>query len=111
MTTRLLSNADAFAHKSAHYHEEQISRTARCLKAIAHSKRLAIVCLLMDGPLTVGTIREALGTSQPNISQHLQILANRGIVVAERNANRVYYGIADPRLRTILGSLREVYCS
>ena len=91
--------------------EEQISRTAECLKAIAHSKRLAIVCLLMDGPLSVGTIYEALGTSQPNISQHLQILANRGIVVAEKDANRVYYSIADPRLTAILGTLREAYCS
>jgi ArsR family transcriptional regulator len=91
--------------------DEEIARTALCLKATAHSKRLAILWLLMDGPLSVGTIREALGTSQPNISQHLHSLAIRRLVVAEKNANRVYYAIGDPRLHAFLGRLREAYCS
>lgn len=91
--------------------EREIEQMAARIKAIAHGKRLAIVCLLAAETLSVNEICAAVGTSQPNISQHLQILADRDIVHARKEANRVYYSITDPRLKSILAILRDTYCS
>lgn len=91
--------------------EEDIYLAARALKAIAHPLRLKILCLL-------GQVREAsvqdivdhVGTSQSNISQHLSILREKGIVTTRKDANKVYYRIGDPKILKLIGSLREVFC-
>jgi ArsR family transcriptional regulator len=54
---------------------------------------------------------EAVGTTQPNASQHLQCLANKGLLRSRKDRNRVIYSVADRRLAAILGMVRDVYCS
>ncbi len=88
----------------------EIEPIASCFKAIAHPLRLAIVCLLGPGERTVTEICQELGTTQPNISQHLTLLYNQHLLKSRKEANRVYYAIADQRLSEIIGMLQQIYC-
>lgn len=90
--------------------DKEVELTADRIKAVAHPLRLAIVCLLAEGERTVGDICRAMGTTQPNISQHLNVLYNQRLLTSRKDANRVYYAIADRRLDNIIGHLQEIYC-
>lgn len=91
--------------------DAEFERTAARLKAISHPLRLAIVCLLGEGERSVGDICQELGTTQPNISQHLTRLHSQRLLTSRKEANRVFYAIADDRLEEIIGFLRQIYCS
>jgi len=89
---------------------EHIETAARALKAIAHPLRLKILCVLGEGEVCVQDIVDAVGTSQSNISQHLAILREKGVLRTRKDANRVYYRIGDERTLTLIGMMREVFC-
>lgn len=89
---------------------EKIEMAARALKAIAHPLRLKILCVLGDGEICVQDIVDAVGTSQSNISQHLAILRDKGILQARKDANRVYYKIGNQRILQLIALMREVFC-
>lgn len=61
------------------------------LNALAEPNRLQIVELLRDGPLTVGEITGKLGMNQPQVSKHLRVLSESGLVEVQPIANRRYY--------------------
>jgi DNA-binding transcriptional ArsR family regulator len=63
------------------------------LKALADRSRLRIVQTLLDHPLTVNDLSERLGISQYNVSKHLRILREAGLVEATKLANRREYAI------------------
>jgi ArsR family transcriptional regulator len=90
--------------------QEHIETAARVLKAIAHPLRLGILCVLGDSERCVQEIVEAVGTTQSNISQHLSILRDKGVLRTRKDANRVYYRIDDPRTLQIIGQIRDVFC-
>ena len=91
--------------------EDDINRASRSLKAMAHPLRLKILCILGGGPeVSVHDIVEKVGTSQSNISQHLSILHDKGILASRKRANKVYYRISDPKILLFIGSLREAFC-
>lgn len=88
-----------------------IECTANTLKAISHPLRLKILCNLNKDELTVHEILQQTGTTQSNISQHLNHLKDKGILESRREANRVYYRIGDKQLLQIMQMMNEVYCS
>ncbi|MBL8446294.1 MAG: winged helix-turn-helix transcriptional regulator [Zoogloeaceae bacterium] len=90
--------------------QEQIETAARALKAISHPLRLKILCVVGDGEVCVQDIVEAVGTSQSNISQHLAILRDKGVLLTRKDANRVYYRVGDPRTLQLIVMMREVFC-
>ena len=90
--------------------QEQIETAARALKAIAHPLRLKILCVVGGDEVCVQDIVESVGTSQSNISQHLGILRDKAVLQTRKDANRVYYRIADPRTLQLIGLMREVFC-
>ncbi|PIU17033.1 MAG: ArsR family transcriptional regulator, partial [Gallionellales bacterium CG08_land_8_20_14_0_20_59_87] len=61
--------------------------------------------------LSVQDIVEQVGTSQSNISQHLAILRDKGVLSTHKDANRVYYRISDPRTLKLVGMMRDVFCT
>lgn len=61
------------------------------LNALAEPNRLRIVELLRDGPLTVGEITDKLEMNQPQVSKHLRVLSENGLVDVQPIANRRYY--------------------
>lgn len=89
---------------------EHIETAARALKAIAHPLRLKILCVLGEGEVCVQDIVEAVGTSQSNISQHLAILRDKGVLQTRKDANRVYYRVGDQRTLQLIVLMREVFC-
>ena len=90
--------------------EEDIQQAAHAIKAIAHPLRLKILCVLGDKEISVQDIVEQVGTSQSNISQHLAILRDKGVLSTRKDANRVYYRIGDLRTLKLVGMMREVFC-
>ena len=91
-------------------HNEHIEAAARALKAIAHPLRLKILCVLSDGELCVQDIVDAVGTSQSNVSQHLAILRDKGILNSRKEANRVFYRGADERMLQLITLMRDIMC-
>ncbi len=90
--------------------DSDIVRAARCLKAMAHPLRLKILCTLGNRSMSVQDIVEAVGTSQSNISQHLAILRDKGILAHKKVANRVYYYVDDDRTLQLIQMMKEVFC-
>ncbi|MEA1051490.1 metalloregulator ArsR/SmtB family transcription factor [Lamprobacter modestohalophilus] len=91
--------------------DADIERASRSLKAMSHPLRLKILCTLGDEEVSVQDIVEHVGTSQSNISQHLAILRDKGILAARKDANRVYYRVGDARTLRLIGMMREVFCT
>ena len=90
--------------------QEHIETAARALKAISHPLRLKILCVIGAEEACVQDIVDAVGTSQSNISQHLEQLRNKNIVVARKEANRIFYRIRNPQLLDLIGIMRDVLC-
>jgi len=81
---------------------------AEVLKTLASPRRLDILHKLANGPIEVGRLAEAIGASQPNVSQHLAVLRNAGIVEAERDGREVRYRLTDPDVMVACGLMRTV---
>jgi ArsR family transcriptional regulator len=92
-------------------HDADIERAAFALKAMSHPLRLKILCTLGDAEISVQDIVEKVGTSQSNISQHLAILRDKGILASRKDANRVYYRVGDARTLRLIGMMRDVFCT
>ena len=90
--------------------DEDSILTAQALKAMAHPLRWRILCTLGNDELSVSEIVEKTGTSQSNVSQHLEQLRNKNIVTSRKEANRVFYRIRNDQLLTLIGTMRQVLC-
>lgn len=77
---------------------------SRSLKAISHPLRLKILCILGKDELSVQDILKTVGTTQSNVSQHLCLLKDKGVVTSRKDANRVFYSVKDETIKKILGS-------
>lgn len=95
------------------HNEEDINLAARSMKAMAHPLRLKILCLLSSSTaeVSVHEIVTNVGTSQSNISQHLSILRDKGILTARKDANKVFYQVSDPKITKLISLLREAFCN
>jgi ArsR family transcriptional regulator len=89
---------------------EQIEQAARAMKAISHPLRLKILCVLGEQEVSVQEIVDAVGTTQSNVSQHLAILREKGVIGSRKDANRVFYSVRDQRTLQLLVMMREVFC-
>lgn len=90
---------------------DQIEEVAQLLKSIAHPIRLKILCLLRDKELSVGDIHREVKTTHANITQHLNILRNQGIVSYRKDANFIYNRIDDQRINELMHVIQGLYCS
>lgn len=78
-----------------HLSPEALEGIAELLKALGDASRLKIMQLLHHGEHTVGDIVSQLGCSQANVSKHLRVLYNAGVVIPRKEGTTVYYSIAD----------------
>ena len=80
-------------------------------RVLAEPMRIRVLDPLRDGPATVGELAEALGTSQQNVSKHVGVLAQAGMVSREKDGNSVRCRIADPSVlalcEQVCGGLRR----
>ncbi len=91
--------------------EEDITNASSSLKAMGHPLRLKILCVLGNSEKPVLEIVEAVGTTQSNVSQHLEILRNKGIVTSRREGSRILCKISDEKIISLIGELRKTFCS
>ena len=96
---------------SSIYQQKDVETASRSLKAMSHPLRLMILCKLGEDEFSVQDIVDNVGTSQSNISQHLAILRDKGILSARKDANKVFYKVADFKTLKLIDMMREVFCS
>lgn len=87
---------------------DAVAVTARFFSGLADPTRLAIVELLLPRPRTVGEIVAALGLRQNRVSNALACLKWCGYVEGRREGRQVWYAVADPRVRTLVGLARTI---
>lgn len=88
----------------------EIENLSSLLKSISHPIRLKILCLLQEKELTVGEIRNEVKTTHANISQHLSILRNQGVIDFRKDSNFIYNRIADERITELMKTMRNLFC-
>jgi ArsR family transcriptional regulator len=90
---------------------DSIRQASAAMQAMAHPLRLKMLCLVGNQELSVLEIVEAVGTSQSNVSQHLAVLRDNGLLEARRDGTKVFYRIADPRVVRMIALTREIFCA
>jgi ArsR family transcriptional regulator len=81
---------------------------ADVLKMLASPRRLEILHRLAARPMEVGRLAASIGSSQPNVSQHLAALRATGLVEAERDGREVRYRLVDPDVIVACDLMRGV---
>ena len=107
----LMENALVETNNKLIDRDEDILQASLAIKSIAHPLRLKILCVLGSKEISVQEIVDDVGTSQSNISQHLAILRDKGVLCTRKDANRVYYRISDQRTLKLVELMREVFCT
>lgn len=88
---------------------DEITRLqADVLKVLAQPARLEILHRLAEGPVEVTRLAGDIGVSQPNVSQHLAVLRNAGLVEADRHGREIRYRLTDPDVIVACGVMRNV---
>lgn len=80
---------------------------AQRFRLLGEPMRLRILQVLEEGELPVNEIVDALKSSQPNISKHLQALCQGGLISRQRDGLNIFYSIADP----MVFKLCELVCN
>lgn len=81
---------------------------ASVCKGLADPKRLLIINALRDGELAVSEICSRLDLPQANVSQHLAILRDKGLVKTRPDGQYVYYSLTSAKITEAMDLLREV---
>ena len=91
--------------------EEKATEAAQMMKALSNEKRLMILCKLLEHrEMSVNALIDHVGLSQSALSQHLARMREDKLVDTRRDAQQIFYRVADPRVRRILSTLKTVYC-
>ncbi len=92
--------------------ERKAGEAVLLLKLLANENRLLIMCrLVMARELSVNDLADAVGISQSALSQHLAKMREEGLLATRREAQTVYYRIADPNAARLLALLKAIYCT
>lgn len=76
-------------------------------KFMASPKRIEILFLLGEKEMCVDEIASAMEVNVPNISQHLAVMRERGVVNVRREGKKMYYSIANPKTLQACIIMRE----
>ncbi|MFQ6673840.1 MAG: ArsR/SmtB family transcription factor [Fidelibacterota bacterium] len=76
--------------------------------ALGNGKRIQIIDLLRDGEKTAGALTREMNIPKANLSQHLQIMKSKGIVLSRREGVSIYYRIANPKIVSACQLMRDV---
>ena len=81
---------------------------ASICQTLSNPKRLEVIDSLRDGELAVTGLAEATNISQANLSQHLALMREKGIVIARRGGSNVYYRLSNPKITQACDLMRQV---
>lgn len=91
--------------------QDNAVQASTLLKTLANEWRLMILCHLTEGERSVGELEKALGLNQSALSQHLAVLRRQNIVKTRRQAQQIYYSIANDKATSIISKLYDLYCA
>jgi len=77
-------------------------------QTLANAKRLQILNLLKDGEMSVAAMVAALDIAKPNLSQHLAVMRQKGILTTRRQGTTIYYRLATPQITEACRIMRQV---
>lgn len=77
-------------------------------KTLANPIRLAILHTLRDGEKNVNELTDMLGISQSNLSQHLALMRQVGILKTRKQGTSIYYSVTNPKINQACDMVREV---
>lgn len=86
---------------------EALALVAERFKALSEPIRLRILQELHVGEMSVSEITQKMDSSQPNISKHLKLLQDAGLLARRQEGNTVYYSISDK----VVFDICEMVCS
>jgi DNA-binding transcriptional ArsR family regulator len=89
---------------------ENAAEASEFLKALSHEARLVILCLLLEGEKSVTDIEQTLSLRQPAVSQQLARLRADDLVETRRDGKNIYYSLARPEVKDIIGALHAAFC-
>ncbi|WP_122036656.1 helix-turn-helix transcriptional regulator [Aliivibrio sp. EL58] len=90
--------------------EENAPQAVALLKAMANERRLFILCLLLEGELSVGQIADKLELSQSALSQHLGWLRKDELVSTRKESQTVFYSLNSEEVKSVIQLLHDLYC-
>jgi ArsR family transcriptional regulator len=89
--------------------ENQIYKLhAGICQALSHAKRIEIIDILQNGEMSQGELARKMKVAKANLSQHLSIMREKGIVTARREGINIYYHISSPKVVKACQLMREV---
>jgi len=77
-------------------------------QTLANPKRLQIINLLKEQELSVGAMVKVMGVAKANLSQHLSLMRQKGILATRREGTTIYYRLAIPYITEACAIMREV---
>ncbi|MFD2754583.1 ArsR/SmtB family transcription factor [Comamonas terrae] len=90
---------------------EGAAQAAALLRAVGNEHRLLVLCLLLAREeMTVGALLEQVALSPSALSQHLARMRDEGLVAYRREAQTLYYRIANPDVARLIATLKDIFC-
>ncbi len=77
-------------------------------KVFTSPVRIEILDILRNGKKSVNELVEIMNLNQSNISQHLQLMKDKGIVKTEKKGNYVFYSLANPKILKAFDIMKEI---
>jgi ArsR family transcriptional regulator, virulence genes transcriptional regulator len=81
---------------------------AEISKTLANPIRLAILHTLKEGEKSVNELTDILRISQSNLSQHLALMRQKGIVTTRKQGTSIFYRVTDPKINQACDIVRQV---
>lgn len=91
--------------------EEKAEEASRLLTAMANSKRLLVLCNMLEGEKSVGELADIAGLSSAALSQHLGKMRALSLVKTRREGQTIYYSLASHEVRAVLETLYRLFCA
>lgn len=99
-----------FTHIDMEQMQAHAEQAAALLKSLAHPARLRVLCRLVDGEASAGELQAQSGLSMSALSQHLAVLRGAGLVSTRREAQSIFYALADSPALGVMQALHAAYC-
>ena len=91
--------------------EENINKASKALKAMGHPLRLKILCVIGESELPVMDIVKQVGTTQSNISQHIDILREKEIITSRREGSKILCKVRDHNILKLMTAMQATFCN
>lgn len=90
---------------------KKAAEVAELLKVLSHPKRLLILCQLVEQERAVGDLAALVGAREAAVSQQLMMLRKDRLVRTRRAGRTVFYSLARPDIKALIGFLYQTYCA